>query len=42
MQAFGLRLILVVLGAACFMGIIHAGSVIGLQVPLNPNEGWNA
>jgi len=30
------------LGAACTFGLWHAAAMIPLQVPLDPNEGWNA
>jgi hypothetical protein len=37
-----LRTTVLAIGAACLLGIIHVLSVIGLRVPFDPNEGWNA
>jgi hypothetical protein len=36
------RLALAALGAGCLVGLVHVLSVIGLHVPFDPNEGWNA
>src|ERR1700757_175522 len=41
-QVFGFRLALVGLAFGCVAGLVHVLSVIGLHVPLDPNEGWNA
>ncbi|HEV2651637.1 MAG TPA: hypothetical protein VGU69_10295 [Rhizomicrobium sp.] len=37
-----LRIAVIAIGAGCVVGIIHVLGVIGLRVPLDPNEGWNA
>jgi hypothetical protein len=36
------RLTVVLLGTGCLIGLVHVLSVIGLHVPFDPNEGWNA
>lgn len=41
-QTLLFRIILVGLGAACLLGLVHAASMLALKVPLDPNEGWNA
>ena len=38
----GFHLALAVLVLGCAAGLVHAISIIGLRVPLDPNEGWNA
>lgn len=37
-----MRALNLVLAAACLFGLVQAASLIGLHVPLDPNEGWNA
>jgi hypothetical protein len=37
-----LRIAAISIGTGCLLGIFHVLSVIGLHVPLDPNEGWNA
>ncbi len=41
-HVLALRLAVVALAAGCLMGLVHVLSVIGLHVPFDPNEGWNA
>ena len=41
-QEFVSRLVVLALGVGCFLGLVHALSVIWLRVPFDPNEGWNA
>jgi hypothetical protein len=36
------RVAVVALAAGCLAGLVHVLSVIGLQVPFDPDEGWNA
>ncbi len=36
------RIVVLAIGIGCLVGIVHVVSVIGLHVPLDPNEGWNA
>lgn len=38
----GFSLALTVLTLGCAAGLIHVVSVVGLRVPFDPNEGWNA
>lgn len=40
--AWVLSAAVVVLGIGCAAGLLRAFSVIGLPVPFDPNEGWNA
>jgi len=42
LRSAGLWLALSVLAAGCAAGLVHAISVVGFHVPLDPNEGWNA
>ncbi len=37
-----LRIVVFAIGSGCLAGIVHVASVIGLHVPFDPNEGWNA
>lgn len=37
-----LRICVALLAAFCFIGLARCVAVIGLHVPLDPNEGWNA
>lgn len=39
---FPLRVLTVALAAGCLLGLVHIVCVIGLPVPFDPNEGWNA
>ena len=41
-EAFLLRALTIALALGCLLGFAHVVSVIGLHVPLDPNEGWNA
>jgi hypothetical protein len=41
-RTLGFRLALVALTIGCVAGLVHAVSVVGLRVPFDPNEGWNA
>lgn len=41
-RAFEFRLAVVALAFGCAAGLIHTASVVGLHVPFDPNEGWNA
>ena len=41
-RAFEFRLAVVALAFGCAVGLIHTASVVGLHVPFDPNEGWNA
>jgi hypothetical protein len=36
------RLVTAALAIGCLLGVMHVACVIGLQVPFDPNEGWNA
>jgi hypothetical protein len=38
----GFRLALAALAAGCVAGLVHTVSVVGLHIPFDPNEGWNA
>lgn len=38
----GFRIALALLALGCAVGLLHALSVIGLHIPFDPNEGWNA
>ena len=40
--ALGFRLVLAALASGCLLGLVHVVSVVGLQIPFDPNEGWNA
>src|SRR5258706_9934134 len=37
-----LSALLIVLGLCCAAGFYRAVAIVGLPVPLDPNEGWNA
>jgi hypothetical protein len=37
-----LRIAVAILALGCFAGLAHVISTIGLAVPFDPNEGWNA
>ena len=41
-HTLGFRLPLVALAIGCIAGLLHTLSVLGLHVPFDPNEGWNA
>jgi len=41
-RSAGFLLALSVLAFGCAAGLIHVLSVVGLQIPFDPNEGWNA
>ncbi|MGZ6006254.1 MAG: glycosyltransferase family 39 protein [Rhizomicrobium sp.] len=41
-QSFGFRLVTAALAVGCVLGLVHVVSVVGVQVPFDPNEGWNA
>src|SRR6185295_16458982 len=36
------RIALASLALACLFGLLHVLTVLGLHVPFDPNEGWNA
>ncbi len=37
-----MRIVVLAMGVGCLVGIVHVVSLIGLHVPFDPNEGWNA
>jgi hypothetical protein len=37
-----LRIVTLALAAGCALGLMHLACIVGLQVPFDPNEGWNA
>jgi hypothetical protein len=41
-ETLSLRILTLVLATGCLLGFAHVVSVIGLHVPFDPNEGWNA
>jgi hypothetical protein len=41
-RSLPLRLLTAALAAGCALGLAHIVCTIGLQVPFDPNEGWNA
>ncbi len=41
-ERLALLLVVAALAAGCLLGIVHLLCVIGLRVPFDPNEGWNA
>lgn len=41
-HTIGFRLAALALAAGCVAALIHTLSVIGLHIPFDPNEGWNA
>jgi len=42
LRSAGLLLALSVLALGCTAGLLHVISVVGYQIPFDPNEGWNA
>ena len=41
-DAAALRVLTVLVGAGCALGLVHILSILALHIPLDPNEGWNA
>jgi hypothetical protein len=41
-RTFEFRLAAVALALGCVAGLVHTASVVGLHIPFDPNEGWNA